>query len=480
MSGNRTASGVAGDVRRGLKRFVGWLGLACALAGVLALGGCESVYNLPANRPLLSPVQVHDLGVANAPPPPTDDSALILSFSGGGTRAAAFSFGVLQELDRARIGAKQSLLDRINFVSGVSGGAITAAYFSLKTRAALADFRERFLLRNAEESLNTSVNIANIGRALSGGVNAGQFPRWLDDNLFDGATFEAFSDGHTPQLWINASDIYNHTPFVFGQVAFDAMCSDVRTYRIADAVAASAAVPVAFAPVVLETFPGGCSRPLPEWIERARKNREAPPMLRAFAQATAHYRDGSMKYVKLLDGGLVDNFGLSGFSIAILSGQRPYDPMTESQAVRVRRIMFLVVDAGRSLSGDWINSLEGPIGTDLVTAAADTAIDASVRSSYTAFAALLSQWTAKVRAWRCSLSAADRTRLGLPADWKCGDLRSFVDRLSFDRLEPERAAALEKVPTRLKLPVDQVDLAIESGGLALRGSKTFQTFRNGM
>jgi NTE family protein len=477
-SGIKVLCGVAGDLRTGFQRFVLWLGLACALAGALALGGCESVYNLPANRPLLSPVQVHDLGMPD--PNPADDALLILSFSGGGTRAAAFSFGVLKELERSRAGARQSLLDRVDFVSGVSGGAITAAYFSLKNRAALSDFRERFLIRNAEENLNTSVNLANIGRALSGGVNASQFPRWLDDNLFDGATFDAFSDGRKPRLWINASDIYNHTPFVFGPVAFDAMCSDVRSYRIADAVAASAAVPVAFAPVVLETFPGGCSTPLPEWIERARKNREAPPLLRTFAQATGRYHDGSMKYVKLLDGGLVDNFGLSGFSIAILSGQRAYDPMTEAQAVRVRRIMFLVVDAGRSLSGDWINSLEGPIGTELVSAAADTAIDASVRSSYTAFSALLAQWTAKVRTWRCSLSLADRTRLGLPADWKCGDLRTFVDRLSFERLEPERAAALEKVPTRLKLPADQVDLTIESGGLALRGSKTFQNFRNGI
>jgi NTE family protein len=467
------ASGAAGDLRTGFGSIVGLLGLASALG----LGGCESIYNLPANRPLLSPVAVPDLGVAEAN---FADDALILSFSGGGTRAAAFSFGVLQELDRSRGGAKQSLLDRVDFVSGVSGGAVTAAYFSLKKRAALADFRERFLVRNAEENLNTAVNIANIGRALGGGVNASQFPRWLDDNLFEGATFETFSNGHRPQLWINASDIYNHTPFVFGPVAFDAMCSDVRTYKIADAVAASAAVPVAFAPIVLETFPGGCASPLPEWIERARKNREAPPLLRSYAQATAHYRDGSMKYVKLLDGGLVDNFGLSGFSIAILSGQRPYDPMTEAQAVRVRRIMFLVVDAGRSLSGDWANRLEGPIGTELVSAAADTAIDASVRSSYTAFSALLAQWTAKVRVWRCSLSVADRTRLGLPADWKCGNLRTFVDRLSFDRLEPERAAALEKVPTRLKLPADQVDLTIESGGLALRGSKTFATFRNGI
>jgi hypothetical protein len=52
-------------------------------------------------------------------------------------------------------------------------------------------------------------------------------------------------------------------------------------------------------------------------------------------------------------------------------------PMSEQQAARVRRMMFVVVDAGRGLSGNWTNSLEGPNGVELVSAAADTAIDAS-------------------------------------------------------------------------------------------------------
>jgi NTE family protein len=473
MRGGLGEMGVARNLRS-------WASASLVTLCTLAVTGCASVYNLPANQPLLSPVTVADMARMDASY--DNDVLLMLSFSGGGTRAAAFSFGVLQELDRMRSGPKspKSLLDRVDFVSGVSGGSITAAYYGLKKRAALKDFRERFLLRNAEEKLNTSVSLANIGRALGGGVNDNQFPRWLDENLFEGATFEAISVGRPPQVWINASDIYNHTPFVFGPVAFDALCSDIRSYKIADAVAASAAVPLAFAPIVLETFPGGCSTRLPDWIERARHNPEAQPLLRSFAQATARYHDGSMKYVKLLDGGLVDNFGLSGFSIGILSGQRAHDPMTEKQAVRVRRIMVLVVDAGRGLSGNWINSLEGPSGIELVSAAADTAIDASVRSSYTAFSALLAEWTAKVRGWRCGLSADDRARLGVGADWKCNDLKTFVERISFDRLDPARAASLEAVPTRLTLPADQVDMLIEGGAAALRNSKTFQAFRSGL
>jgi NTE family protein len=446
-------------------------------ACVLALAGCASVYNLPSNQPLSAAQPVNTVGATDEML--SGDVLLALSFSGGGTRAAAFSFGVLDELARSRTGSG-SLIDQVDFVSGVSGGSITAAYFGLKRRAALDDFRERFLLRNAEEGLNTKINLSNLGRALGGGVNDDQFPRWLDENLFDGATFGSFREDRSPHILINASDIYNRVPFVFSKTTFDALCSDIGSYRLADAVAASAAVPVAFAPIVLQTYPGDCGARLPGWMERARSNPDAQPLLRSYAAALTHYRDGSMKYVKLLDGGLVDNFGLTSLSISMLAAQRPFEPMTERQAARVRRIMFIVVDAGRGPSGDWANRLEGPSGVELVAAAADTAIDASVRASYTAFSALVDDWTVKVRRWRCGLSAADRSRLGLPAGWRCNDLTAFIDRIGFDRLGPARAGILEAVPTRLTLPAEQVDMLIQGGADALRASTSFQSFRRGL
>lgn len=107
-------------------------------------------------------------------------------------------------------------------------------------------------LRNAEEGLQTNLNLATLGRAFAGGINDSTgFPRWLDANLFHGATFGQFRAIGKPRVWINASDIYNRTPFVFGAVTFNAICSDLSQYPLADAVAASAAVPVAFAPVVI-------------------------------------------------------------------------------------------------------------------------------------------------------------------------------------------------------------------------------------
>ncbi len=66
---------------------------------------------------------------------------------------------------------------------------------------------------------------------------------------------------------INATDIYNRTPFLFSPQTFAAACSDITQYPIAAAVAASAAVPGAFAPVVIETFPDECRTPLPAWVD---------------------------------------------------------------------------------------------------------------------------------------------------------------------------------------------------------------------
>jgi len=180
--------------------------------------------------------------------------------------------------------------------------------------------------------------------------------------------------------------------------------------------------------------------------------------------------------VKLLDGGLVDNYGLSGFTIARLSSNTPYGPLTPQQAVRLRRMLFLVVDAGRGPSGNWTQAVEGPSGPELMVAAADTAIDASVRASYTAFDRTMSEWQAALIRWRCGLSAAERQRLGAPAGWNCRDVRYFVNRVNFEQLGAQRAAVLDEVKTSFSLPPDVVDYVIESGRDALRANPTYVAF----
>ncbi|MDB5656853.1 MAG: Patatin [Tardiphaga sp.] len=458
---------------------LGSLGVIVTMAALLL--GCASVHNNPINVPLTAIPAADKDKIGFEDPASLDDTLVGLSFSGGGTRAAAFSFGVLQEMDRIPVRGQGTMLDRIDFISGVSGGSVTAAYFGLKQRAGLSDFRERFLLKNAEEGLTTTLSLGTIGRAFSGGINDSVgFTKWLDANLFNNATFGQFHANGRPRIWINASDIYNRVPFIFGSNSFTAICSDLASYPISSAVAASAAVPIAFAPAVVKAFPGSCNDPLPPWIAKAAANRNASPMLSAYSKAILRYREGAVPYIKLMDGGLVDNYGISGFTIERESSETPYGPLTPQQAVKVRRAMFLVIDAKAGISGDWVNTVEGPSGVALLSAAVDTTIDASVGNSYSAFDRSMKDWQTTLIKWRCGLSGAERARYGARPGWNCKDLNFFIGRLGFDQLDPERAKALEAVPTRFQLPPQQVDDVIAAGRDTLRASQTFQAFARGL
>src|SRR5688500_6961350 len=110
-----------------------------AVLFALALPSCGHMDNVPLNVATADP---NAALVVQAPAGAAFDDDIIigLAFSGGGTRAAAFSFGVLKGLSEVRTtdrGRSVSLIDRVDFVSGVSGGSVTAAYFGLKKRAML-------------------------------------------------------------------------------------------------------------------------------------------------------------------------------------------------------------------------------------------------------------------------------------------------------------------------------------------------------
>ena len=458
--------------------------VAPATALAVWLAGCASLgVSDPTNQPLAGNAAAA-FASTRQDPIAGDDVLVGLAFSGGGTRAAAFAHGVLQEIDqttaRTRSGT-HSLLDRVGFVSGVSGGAVAAAYFGLKKREALGDFREKFLIRNAEESISTSINAVNLIKAMGGGANdVRTFSRWLNDNLYNGATFADFRKAPGPRVWINASDIYNRTPFIYGEAAFISLCSDLASYPIAEAVAASAAVPIVFTPMVIRTYPKQCTDKPPEWLEKAHNNPNTPPMLKAFADALYSYGDGSTKYIKLLDGGLVDNFGLSGLTISRLAARVPHEPLSPEQAVRLRRAMIILVDAGRAPSGNWVQTIDGPSGLELVNAASDTALQASVRSSYTAFQSILNDWQRQLVNWRCGLSPEQRKRYGAGPNWNCRDIKLLLTRVAFDQLSPARAKVLNAVDTRFKLPVDQVDAVIAAGRDALAVNPQYREFLRGL
>lgn len=75
----------------------------CALGLLLMLGGCGT-WHYTINAPLDSYSETHGYRLANLKDDGNSDSLMMLvSFSGGGMRAAALSYGVLERLAAERI-----------------------------------------------------------------------------------------------------------------------------------------------------------------------------------------------------------------------------------------------------------------------------------------------------------------------------------------------------------------------------------------
>ena len=100
-------------------RWVRPLVSVALVSGVLL--GCASIQNAPVNLPG-SDNLAENGNIGFGETASFDDTIVGLSFSGGGTRAAAFSYGVLKEMERIPLrGAQGPMIDRVEFVSGVSG-----------------------------------------------------------------------------------------------------------------------------------------------------------------------------------------------------------------------------------------------------------------------------------------------------------------------------------------------------------------------
>jgi hypothetical protein len=74
----------------------------------------------------------------------------------------------------------------------------------------------------------------------------------------------------------------------------------------------------------------------------------------------------------------------------------------------------------------------------------------------------MSQWEAATRKWRCGLPAAEARKLGAGPGWRCADVSFEIAEVAFNQLG-DRAAALNAVPTRLRLEPSEVELVVNAG-----------------
>jgi NTE family protein len=297
----------------------------------------------------------------------SDSLFVILTFSGGGTRAAAFAYGALLELARTQIdtGARaRSVLEEVDVISTISGGSFAGAYYALYGIDSLATFEQRFLTWNAEGALKRQLLTPTIFRLASPNYSRSDMAAetW-DKRLFHGATFkDILSHRKRPYLIVNATDMALGAPFSFTQEQFDPMCDDLSAFPIARAVAASSAFPGLLTPITVENHAGRCPFRPPGWATS--DSTDAHINADAFRAARDYftYTDSIKRpYIHLMDGGPSDNLGIRPILRGLTSVARDFSLLPLQANGRLRRIVVIVVNA-RTSDMSTINKSPNPPG----------------------------------------------------------------------------------------------------------------------
>jgi NTE family protein len=287
------------------------------------------------------------------------DIAVLVAFSGGGSRASAFAYGVLQELaDTEVMTAKgsRSLLREVDMISSVSGGSFTAAYYGLYGKQIFTDFEERFLRKDVEGVLFRKLfNPLNWVRLMSGSYGRSDLAaEYYDKILFNGATFADLQRPDAPLIDINATDLATGNRFPFIEWTFGMICADFGSYPLSRAVAASSAVPVVFSPITLENFAGSCGYQPPAWVAEAGKD-EALTLQKIEARRFESYLDRHQRpWLHLVDGGIADNLGMRAFYRSLNIADEPGNQHRGLDYSEARHVIIISVNAFAKHKSRWV------------------------------------------------------------------------------------------------------------------------------
>jgi NTE family protein len=429
---------------------------ALTLAAVASLGaGCA---HWPENAPLARRDRGAGYRLENVRRAgQSEDLLLFLAFSGGGTRAAALSYGVLEELARTEVvldGKSRRLLDEVDVISAVSGGTFTATYYALRGDRIFQEFEGKFLKRNVERAL--------AGRVLSPGnwfrLGSGTFSRsdvaaeLYDETVFDRATYADLLGSGGPFVIVNGADVTTGARFPFTQDQFDVICSDLSSFPVARAVATSSALPPLLTPISLVNRAGSCGWTEPGWAAAAEgkgglgrgglRARE----LRSYASAS------DRPYLHLFDGGIAENLGLRAVVEALDAlAASPAAPAGLERVAGARRLAVIVVNAHRDPERDWDGKPEPPGKGELMDQSRSIPVD------------------------RYSLEAVEAARDQLARWARAAPGRSaHLVEVSFEGVaDPAERKYFRSLPTSFKLDPEQVDRLREIGGRLLRESPDF-------
>jgi len=446
--------------------LLGTRGLIVLLSLML---GCEFVRpTMNAPLPLWDPAYGYRFG--NLPPSlehSSDSLFIVASFSGGGARASALSYGVLRELARTQIvweGYQKRLVDELNIINALSGGSFTAAYYALHHDRVFHDFEYSFLRKDWESELRARIlrspsNWLRLWSPYFGRAHI--FAELLDEALFEGATFQDLvSSDQRPIIFIHASDMATVSRFEFNQRQFDLICSDLSKLPLSVATASSAALPLILSPISLKNYAGQCGFDPPRYLTEERQTSWG----RRRATELWSYRDAKKRpYVHLLDGGLADNVGMRSFlELAAL-----VDDVEASFEVlgvkKIRKLVFLMVSAETDPDINDYKLDEIPSLSRVLNSLVDIPINRYSADTQEMMGQAIKTWRAQLR---------QRAKGGPSVFTPDADIY-FINASLSELTNPEEQARLMKIPTNLALTDPQIDELLLAASKLIRNDKEF-------
>jgi NTE family protein len=433
---------------------------------VVFLSACASQYR-PVNTELHQSEVGEELSLIRGQKPGGNpDVQVFLAFSGGGTRAAALSYGVLSELKETGYQSSTGehfLLDEVDAISSVSGGSFTAAYYGLYGDRIFEDYEERFLKREVQSTLILRLfNPYNWWRDITTQFDRSEIAvEYYDETIFDGATMGDLRDGDGPSVVINSTDLSTGNRFSFTQPFFDLICSNIDDFPVSRAVTASSAVPVLFNPIVLNNYAGECHTGTHDLLDSLMALDDNNLRQRHLLDNISTFRDSQQRpFIHLVDGGISDNLGLRALVdwTDILGTSGLAEQLIGGDVERPRHVSLILVNAALSPERTIDSSAEAPSSTEILSAISDAQM-----LRYTLETQMLIQ--------ELTDSAEQYFReSGVP-------IHVHVSLLSFKDVEDRSLyKRLNAIQTTLELPEDQVDELIEAGRLLLRNDVQYQQF----
>jgi NTE family protein len=422
------------------------------LLALLALG-CLSPP--PANQPIKSWDPASALARAPVASPDRSDEILFaLTFSGGGTRAAAFAYGVLEELAEIEVGvegAPRRLIDEIDLISSVSGGSFTAAYFGLHGDGIFESFEEVFLRKNVQAGLVLEVLRPRYWLGILGTDRSQLAARYYDREVFDRATFADLGRPGAPQVILNATDLSTAGRFPFSPLWFGMICSDLGRFPVSHAVTASSAVPIVFPTIRLRNFAGRCGFELPEWAQEQERQTALGRLVREDVHE-AYTNSAARPYIHLVDGGISDNLGLANAVAALSAVGDPERAAREIRHENVRLILIVTVNAEVQTERPWDQADKAASARQVVSGLSGAQIHNTNRLTLELARQEFSDW------------ARELSRPGAPVRFELVDV-------SFAKLEDlAEREYMQGIETSFHLSDEKVDRLIAAGRRLVRDS----------